>query len=244
MKTLFTSALVLGLVTLTSFRPASNPTTHDVDVLGEKIALVSVYCSKQVDASQFGNSLAGAINTLANSEDFDLRPFVDKLHERIQNGYLENLDYDFIPEAEVLSAPGYDKSISDGSLIKAEYLLKPEGYVGVHTMSKKSQQKALDVFPDVDGIMMIGIDYTLVKTAEVMGFGTAKVQANINLKIVDRKGKKMFKVLVYQKSSDNIKFALGGVFNTDELMPLVEDATNNALERLDEKILKKASKKK
>jgi len=113
----------------------------------------------------------------------------------------------------------------------------------VHTASKKTQKNTIAAFPDVDGIMMIGIDYKLVKTGiQVMGFGTAKIQATVTLKIVDRKAKKMFKVFAVSKSEENLKFALGGVFDTEELMPLVVDATEQVLTKMDGKIVKKNAK--
>lgn len=46
----------------------------------QKLAIVSIYCSKKLDMTDFTANMIGTINSLANSEDFDLRPFVDKLH--------------------------------------------------------------------------------------------------------------------------------------------------------------------
>lgn len=87
--------------------------------------------------------------------------------------------------------------------------------------------------------LLVGIDYKLAKMVEAMGFGTAKVQANLHLKIVNRNAKKMLNILVSQKSLVKVKFAIGGVFDTKELMPLVKDATEKALVRMDEKIIRK-----
>ena len=192
-----------------------------------------------VDMTDFTGSMAGIVNTLANSEDFKLDPFVDQLHKNIMDNYLSNLDYTFMPEEEVLNHEGYDESLNDDALLSGDFMIRPEGYESVHTRSKKAQKAAIAAFPEVDGIMMVGIDYKLVKMVEAMGFGTAKVQANVHLRIIDRKSKKLLNVLVNQRSDGKIKFALGGVFDTDELMPLVEDATKKALERMDEKIIRK-----
>lgn len=237
MKHLSLLAMSISCLVLFSFKSLHAP----APAAGEKVALVSIYCSKQVDMSEFGGK-ASMITQLANSEDFNLQPFVEELHKRITSSYLENLDYDFVPESEVLTTEGYDESLTDGALIKAEWLNKPEGYVGVHNQSKKTQKNTLAVFPDVDGIMIIGVDYKLKKMAQVAGFGTAKVEATVILKIVDRSAKKMFRVAVSQLSDDKLKFALGGAFDTAKLMPLVKDATEKALTKMDEKIVKKQSK--
>lgn len=221
----------LSLISL-SFTP-TNPAQD------QKIALVSVYCSKMVDMTDFTGSMAGIVNTLANSEDFKLDPFVDQLHKNIMDNYLSNLDYTFMPEEEVLNHEGYDESLNDDALLSGDFMIRPEGYESVHTRSKKAQKATIAAFPEVDGIMMVGIDYKLVKMVEAMGFGTAKIQANVHLRIIDRKSKKLLNVLVNQRSDGKIKFALGGVFDTDVLMPLVEDATKKALARMDEKIIRK-----
>ncbi|MCO4805639.1 MAG: hypothetical protein KC456_03510 [Flavobacteriales bacterium] len=233
MKTKLLSAIAVLGFTMMSMTPTSTPEA------GQTIAMVSVYCSKKVDMSDFTGNMIGAINALANSEDFRIEPFVDELHKKITGTYMENIDFDFMPEAEVLGHAGYDETLNDGALISGEWMIRPEGYQSVHAQSKKAQKAALEAFPEVDGIMMVGIDYKLVKMVEALGFGTAKVQANVHLKIVDRKAKKMLNVLVSQKSDGKIKFALGGVFDTKELMPLIKDATENALVRMDEKIIRK-----
>ena len=185
------------------------------------------------------SGMGAAITRLANSEDFRIEPFVDELHKKITGTYMENIDFDFMPEADVLSHAGYDDKLNDGALISGEWMIRPEGYQSVHAQSKKSQKAALEAFPEVDGVMMVGINYKLVKIVEAMGFGTAKIQAYVHLKIVDRKAKKMLNVLASQKSDDNIKFALGGIFKTEELMPLIKEATEKALVRMDEKIIRK-----
>jgi hypothetical protein len=155
------------------------------------------------------------------------------------NTYLENLEFDFMPEAEVLGHAGYDETLNDGTLISGEWMIRLEGYKSVHAQSKKAQKASIEAFPEVDVVMMVGIDCKLAKMVEAMGFGTAKVQANLHLKIVNRNAKKMLNILVSQKSLGKVKFAIGGVFDTKELMPLVKDATEKALVRMDEKIIRK-----
>lgn len=49
---------------------------------GQKMAIVSIYGSKKLDMTDFTGNMIGAINALANSEDFDLKPFVDELHQK------------------------------------------------------------------------------------------------------------------------------------------------------------------
>jgi hypothetical protein len=79
------------------------------------------------------------------------------------NTYLENLEFDFMPEVEVLGHAGYDETLNDGTLISGEWMIRLEGYKSVHAQSKKAQKASIEAFPEVDVVMMVGIDYKLAK---------------------------------------------------------------------------------
>lgn len=211
----------------------------------QKAAVISLYANKEIGASEFGN-LVTALQKLADSDDFRLDNHVETLHKKLFDEYAGSLGYEFMPEEEVLNTPGYDESLLDGVMINASgWTVRPEGYVAIRKGNKKSVKKAFEIFnkKGCDYVVIMAVDYNLVKAGiQVMGFGNAKVQANMRLFVLDAKGKKVFKATKTAKSDGSMKFALGGIFDAKEIQPLVDDATAKTLALLDAQILKKKSK--
>lgn len=208
-----------------------------------KVGIISIYANKQLETTEF-TGMAAAITQLANSEDFNLKPIIDSIHTKVFGEYIKSLEYDFLPEQTVLSAKGYNNTLLDGALIdRTNWSVRPDGYVAIGANNKDAIRKTYDVIPGMDAVMILSVDYDLVKTGiEVMGFGTAKIQSRVVLKILDKDGKKLFKAATTQRSEKNVKFALGGAFKTSEILPLCKDATAKAFKELDGIIIKKQSK--
>lgn len=214
-------------------------------VFAAKAAVISLYANKEIGTSDFPG-MGTALQKLADSDDFRLDNHVSTLHEKLFNEYQSSMGYEFLPEEEVLSSPGYDESLLDGAMIKAtSWTVRPEGYVAIRKGNKKAVKKAWELFnkKGCEAVVIMAVDYELVKTGiQVMGFGNAQVRANIRLFALDAKGKKVFKATKTAKSDGKMKFALGGLFDAKEIQPLVDDATKKTLDLMDAEIAKQKSK--
>lgn len=256
-RQLLTLALIAGGIStaFASTEVANEMSVNTVETAATagqpKVAIVSVYCNKEIATPDF-TGMAAAITRLADDEDFNLTPMVGKIHDKVFSEYTSNLEYDFVSEEEVLNNPKYEKSIFEAGSWSGNYeqrdrwYLRPDGYLPISTNpGKKVSREAFSRFDGIDGIMMVSISYELEKVGmEVMGFGNARMKAIGTIRIVDANGKKMFKVVQFASSKDKIKFSLGGMFKTEELMPLAEDATQQLFEKLDARIIQKNKKKK
>lgn len=211
-----------------------------------KVAIVSIYCNKEIAAGDF-TGMGAAITKLANDEDFDLRPMVTRIHEKVFSEYTSNLEFDFMTEEEVLNNPKYDETIFEAGTIKTtaeqrdKWMLRPDGYLPIHAYpGKKILRETAARFPTADGIMFVSLSYELEKVGmEIMGFGNAKIKCIGTIRIMDKDGKKLLRITEYSSSDNKIKFAMGGLFETSELMPLCTEATEAVFKQLDAKILKK-----
>ncbi len=210
-----------------------------------KVAVISIYCNKEIGFVEF-DGIAAMITRLADDKNFDLSPMVNDVHEKVFGAYTANLPYEFLDEDSVLNTKGYDETLLDDFLLnqsRLNYLLSPVGYVPVGTNDGKVIKKAFDVFNGIEGVMIVSVDYELVKVGvEIDGFGNAKIQATGVIRVADGDGKKLFKVVQTAKSDNEINFSFGGVFNSSEMIPLCSEAAKNLFVEMDEAILKKTEK--
>jgi hypothetical protein len=219
MRKIITIALILMLLVTVSIQAKFK---KDLKKL-EKVALVSVSSSKQIDASEF-NSLGAMITKLADSEDFDLMPITVSLKESVYEVYAKELPFPLMPEEELFAIEGFSE------INQLSFIISPEGYPNVMPISKKKVMNAVwNAVPDADGIMLVYASYTLNKVVEAFGFGTAKMQCNIWVEVRSRKkGKRILTKNLYGRSENKIKFQLGGVMDTTQLIPLCQEATDIA----------------
>ncbi len=208
-----------------------------------KVALVSIYGNKQIDASDFGT--VGAIKTLGHDPAFDLSGIITDVKDRIYNDLAKDFPFTMLEEDKLVGNEQYVQLAKETeSKISKLFYICPEGYYFIPN-TKKNIAALYDIFqPEgVDGFMYVSVDYSLHKVIQAMGFGTAKVSATITMWIYDKSGKKIFMMSVYQTSDESIKFALGGnAMEADKIIPLCEDATNKAFIRMKEKLPKKIAK--
>ncbi len=208
-----------------------------------KVALVSVYGNKKIDASDFG--VINSFKSLGNDPAFNLKGIITEVKDSIYSELGPMFPFDFLPEDKIINNEQY-KALGESAkkgLSKMMYA-SPDGYYYI-PFTKKYFSQLVDIFkPDsVDGFMVVSVNYSLEKIVQAMGFGTAKVMAQITLSIYDTRGKLMLLLPVTQVSSESIKFALGGnAMDASKILPLCHDATMKAFAKLKEKLPKKIEK--
>ena len=73
----------------------------------KKVAVVTFYADKIVDLSDVGLAGLAAITDLKNDPNFNLKPLLEKYHERFFNTYAKEFPFEFLPEATVTGNSGY-----------------------------------------------------------------------------------------------------------------------------------------
>jgi hypothetical protein len=205
----------------------------------KEVAIVSVYADKNVDMQDFGG-LAAAVSALAQNEAFNLQPIVLKFRDDLISKYAGAFGFKVMDEQTVLASPEYQalkaKVVID--MTKLVYEL-PQGYIAINPLDKKKALAVADAFPNVQGFMYGTMSFRLVKQFEIAGFGTAKMQAYLNIYVKDRNGKTVVYKYTFADSDDSIKFALGGVFDAAKIQPLCVQAADKAAVKFEEWVKKK-----
>ncbi len=213
----------------------------------DKVAVVAINVNKHVEAGDFGTITAG-LTALSKDPNFDLSGVVKKFRNTLFDDFSKDFTFDLLDESLVTGNNDYQVAgTMTGTGITDFYVTSPEGYQ-YFGADNKSKDKLIEIFGDqAQGIMYAQVGYGLQKKVEVAGFGIAYIQAWVLLQIFDENGDKIFSLRVYSKSSGTFKFALGGnVLEAKEIIPLCEEATDNAFIAMKKKLpksIKKMNKK-
>jgi hypothetical protein len=199
----------------------------------QEAALISVFCDKRIDTSDF-KSVESAASELAQNDNFNLKPIAEKLRDDIMNRYAQGFPFEVADEDSVLHSPAYESLASKKFDINKLYFTSPDGYVVVPFENNKAFKTLLETYPDAEAFLFCGADFRLEKVSSVLGFGTAKVKSNVRIVAVDRKQKVIMQKTSNASSEDKIKFSLGGVFDASQIQPLCVQATEKAAEKFEE----------
>jgi hypothetical protein len=218
----------------------------------KKVAVVTFYVDKQVSFDQIGGgaALVAAIGSLSEDENFDLTPVLNNFHETFFNEYAQQFPFELIPEEEVTQNPEYmayeskhgETEDEDRNKLFQRYTTY-EGYkpMGATLLKKNSNEAAmLEIFKEVDGVMLVNIEYAFVK--KMVPF-TAGVSAYVSIKLYNREGDKVFKIREFATSKESVGI-VGGipVMSPEKLLPLCENATQEVVEDLAKRLKKIAAK--
>ena len=211
-----------------------------------KVALVSFYANKQIDASDF-TGIGVAIQMLAKDSNFNLQPIIEKFKGKLYSELASEMPFEFVPDEKIINNDRY-KSLSANfnPPLGKFYYTSPKGYDFLPN-SKKYLDSLFWAFEDenIDGLMFIDVNYKLNKQFEAMGFGTAKVIATVLITIYNKKKKRVFYMPVFQPSDNKLKFALGGsALEAEKILPLCEETTDKCYMRMKEKLPRKLAKMK
>jgi len=223
----------------------------------KKVAVVTFYVDKHIDFSELGGSaaLAGSVASLAEDPKFDLTPILDKFHTAFFDDLSNSFSFDLVDEAVILNNELYQSYENVGSKASDEEkglfqtLIAQEGYLSLIEyagISKDKYQAELDMlkmFPDVDGVMFVRLDYGFVKKLAVGGTGSAGMSAFTRVKLWNREGKKVFAENEFATSKKSVGL-VGGipVMSLEKILPLCESATDKLIKDLKKTLPKKAGK--
>jgi hypothetical protein len=195
----------------------------------KKAVLISVFADKRIDTSEFKGDIAGLAQFL-QFDELMLQPMAESLKEDFFNKYTKVFPFAVIPEEEVINSGAY-KSVDSGIRnFIGVFMSIPKGYkyIPAHEADARAVMNALGA----DAVIHISASYRLSKMFAIAGFGLAKVNVTLNVTCIGRDGKSVFTFNVGASSNNDIKFALNGVFDATQILPLCREATDNASQAL------------
>jgi hypothetical protein len=199
----------------------------------EEAALVSVYCDKRIDTSDF-KGLAALVNELSQDKAFQLKPVASKLRDDMFGKYAAGLPFKLIPESKVIGAPAYRTFENQKFSLNKAFFDVPDGYVFYPISDDVAYKVLIDAFPSVQAFMVCTASFKLTKEFQIAGFGTARVTSFVSILALDRNRKVILRKSTYAASDETIKFALGGVFDAAKILPLCVQASDKAAKKFEE----------
>jgi hypothetical protein len=234
----------LAVIFAVSFMTSCATIDKNAIAMVKNAAVVSVYCDKRLDMSDF-SGMASAIAALAQNEQFDLSAITTKLKDSLFNDYAKALPFKIMDEQTVIGAANYaEKAKSTGVFQMSEAVVNlPQGYKAISILDKKTILAMFEAVPGADAGIIMSVSFKLRKVFEIAGFGTAKVESVVTLMIKDKNYKTVLYRTEVASSSDQIKFALGGVFDASQIRPLCEQSSYLAMNQTRVWIYKEMQKK-
>lgn len=222
----------------------------------KNVAVVTCYVDKYLDTSDLNGdaAFAAGIATLAKDERFDLTSVLNKFHDDFFNVYAKEFTFTILPEAEVIGNEEYKAfdsrsgeseqdgtRWSDGAIPYAGYkILIPNAL----KKENSNKVKMLNIFKGkADGVMFINLGFKFQPKVAVGGMGTAGVAAVMNIMLFNAEGDKVFNFVEYSPAKKSIPMVAGvPVLDLDKIKPLCEEAANNLMKDMLEKMPKLAKK--
>ena len=226
----------------------------------KNVAVVTCYVDKYIDTSDLNGdaSLAAGVAPLAKDDRFDLTSVLAKFHDDFFGLYAKEFTFDFVPEADVIGNEQYKafeskfgESDQDGSRLMDGSLPYPGYKVLIPNALKKensNKMKMLEIFKGkADGVMFINLGFKFQPKVAVGGMGTAGVAAVMNIMLFNSEGEKVFNFVEYAPAKKSVAMVKGiPVMDLDKLKPLCEEAAENLMKDMQEKmpkLIKKIDKK-
>jgi hypothetical protein len=225
--------IVSASLTVAALLSFSCATLEKTQVAGvEEAALISIYCDKRIDMSDFGG-LAALVNQVAQDQAFQLKPLAVKLRDDMFGKYAAGLPFKLIAEDRVIGAPAYRTFETQKFSLNKAFYDAPDGYVFYPLNDDVAYRVLLDAFPGVEAFMVCSAYFKLTKEFSIAGFGTARVTSFVTVLALDRNRQVILRKSTYAASDQTIKFALGGVFDADKILPLCVQATDKAARKFE-----------
>jgi hypothetical protein len=239
MKKTSTIAVLLVALTLCSYAQ-------------KKVAVITFYINKQINVSEFGDVAHAASIKLSDDSLFNLKPLLKEFHQQFFDQYATTFPFQLLPEDQVTGNDAYKNFTpvaGDGKGIMNvyNYLTPYDGYkVIIPFVGHGSEKELLKVFNQCDGVMVVYIDFKLVKIG-LGGMGVVKVMATANMRLINKDGDKVFSIEEDEKSKSVSPLVAGvQVMSAEKILPMCESALSALMDELPKalpKIIKKTDAK-
>lgn len=210
-----------------------------------KAAVISVFGSRNLSNDILETKIYEA---LMKDTSFNLTPIVEKFANTINEKFVPQFPFPFLSKEEVVNANGYQdlKALTKWAN-ESWYTTPAKSYVPIAAIGvlydEKAIMKSFEVLgPEVDAVLITYIDFKIYDQVGSFGISSKKIYAWVNVIMINREGKKIFKLKEGAISSSGV-IAIGG-FITDlsKLKPMIESASEKLLADMNEKLPKSLAK--
>lgn len=221
----------------------------------KKVAVITFYADKVIDLSQVDASADFiAKNTkLSDDPDFNLKKPLEEFHKAFFNNYVNEFDFELIPEEDVLNLPEYQEFKADYGNYKnignQDAYETIDGYKVVQGYGSRLEVRNLKPIAEAlgaDAIMLVRLNYGFNKTG-IGNLGYYSIKASVGIDLFSKDNKSIFQ---FSEIAGSKKKAVmvGGipVMTPDKIQPMCESATEELIKDMNKKIerlSKKANKK-
>ena len=221
----------------------------------KKVAVITFQADKSIDLSEVDASADFiAKNTkLSDNPDFNLKEPLKKFHEAFFNSYVEEFDFELIPEEKVLELPEYknfEAKHGDYKNIGGQEAFETiDGYKVIRNYGSRLEVDNLKPIAEAlgaDAVMFVRLNYRFNKTG-IGKLGYFSIQAIVSLDLYSKDNKSIFQF--NELAGSKKKAAMVGglpVMSPKKIQPMCESATEELIEDMNKKIkrlAKKANKK-
>ncbi len=197
----------------------------------DEAAVVSIYVNNRIDVQTF-SELEGVASHLSKRKNFQLDTIANLLRQKTLSNFSSRLPFPLRDEERMLSYLPYQNVNlpSFNQFVPS----KPKGYKEIPTYNKEMAMTMFDVLPEeIKAIMLVGMDYRLVREGKLMTYVNSRVQSRLTIRIWNQKGDSLLNVRQTALSENTLSFSLGGGFQAHELRPLCIDASQKAIGKME-----------
>ncbi|WP_124981014.1 hypothetical protein [Nonlabens xiamenensis] len=221
----------------------------------KKVAVVSFYADKVIDLSAVDPSVNFiAQNTeMSNDPNFNLSEPLQEFFDQFFASYVDEFDFELIPQEQVLSLPEYQNykpRLGDTKNIggQANYIAV-DGYKVIPNYGSGYEIKKLKPIAEAlgaDAVMIVRLNYRFNKTG-IGKLGYYSIQAVVNVDLFSKDNKSIFQF--HELAGSKKKAVMVGgipVMSSEKILPMCKDATIELIEDMNKKIdrlAKKANRK-
>jgi hypothetical protein len=219
------AAILLSMTVLISCSSINKELIRSV----KNVAVVSIVFDKKVDVSSVSSGILGMVSSIAQNDKFKLDAQTEEFKNKLFKDYSSFFPFKIMDESTVINQKEYQQ-VYNTTQSRKGVLTTPAKYAALDLSQSDDVQKALRAAPLAEGVMLVRVYYALQKTGlEMMGVGTARVQAYCTIIVFNKTGKEVLVINQWAQSDGTLTYALGGVFQGDEVIPLAKDASEKVM---------------
>ena len=204
-----------------------------------KVAVAIVGVDKYLQYSS-GFAVGSLVQRLAESEDFDLQPIAEKLHNKTFGTYTKIMPFTLMDEEKVINTSAYkdftlfEKESYEERFKKNSMFISAKDYMKYRPefLNRGHRKKLFKAMPEeADAMLMVGLSYWLKKqTSMVPGMTKAKAMAHLNMELVKPNGKKIMDIEKKAYSDEAMEIVFDwAILKPEKIRPLCVTATNKVM---------------
>ncbi len=196
-----------------------------------RAAILSIACTKEVDASDTRTGLISLVNEAVNSENLKLATIIEGLKTKLYRESKSIHPFEIIPENRLFAQKAFKDLVdkkTGTSFLYREYMA-PKNYPVV--TSQKDVIQYLDNTKDVDAAMIYSLRFALTRRGFhflIFDFAKIRAEATLSAVMVDKAGKEIVLRKIFTANSDKSLSQVVGVYDMSKVHILCLEASDNA----------------